>query len=170
MSRVNLSFCLALLAICAVPPGWALPADRDLPLHISSDSADFDDRSGVATYRGAVDISQGSTRLKADIVTVYTEKKTVTRLVAQGTEREAHYQEVIDAEKPPLHASSLTINYNLITGTVELIRRAKLTQGEDSFVGEYIQYDHKKQTVKAKGQHNGEKGRVKIVIQPNKSS
>ena len=39
---------------------WALPSDREQPIRVQADTAELDDKQGVAVYRGDVVITQGT--------------------------------------------------------------------------------------------------------------
>ena len=38
----------------------ALPEDRDLPLQVTSDTAEFDELAGIATYQGDVRLARAA--------------------------------------------------------------------------------------------------------------
>ncbi len=147
-------------------PVMALPSDRDKPVHISSDSADIDDATGIATYRGDVIISQGTTVLKGDVVTIYVSDRKINRIVSQGSSsKQAYYEEEQSDDKGLLKAWANTIDYSLNTELVALTQNARLTQKGDTFTGNNIEYDKRKQLVNAQGS-NTTGGRVQMVIQP----
>lgn len=156
--------------MCALFAGQAaaLPSDREQPIHISSDSADIDDATGVAVYRGNVIMNQGTTQLQGDTVTLYISGKKINRIISKGNEqRQAYYEEEQTDNQGILKAWGDTIDYNLVTEMVALKKNARLFQSGDTFVGNDIQYNQKKQLVTAKG-GTGKKGsgRVQMVIQP----
>ena len=147
----------------------ALPSDREKPIHISSDSADIDDATGIAIYRGNVIMDQGTTQLKGDTVTLYVSNKKIKRIVSKGNaQTQAYYEEEQTDNQGILKAWANTIDYNLVKETVALTTKARLIQNGDTFVGNNIDYDQKKQLVNAKG-GTGKKGsgRVQMVIQPD---
>ena len=145
----------------------ALPSDRQMPIEIESDSADIDNRRGVSVYRGNVVMTQGSTRITGDVVTVYTEKQEVQKIVAEGINKRAYYEEEQPDAQGTLQAWGHTIDYKVLDEKIHLIRQAQLVQKGDSFKGERIDYDLKQQKVNAKGLENRKgEGRVQMVIQP----
>ena len=163
---------LALTAALAASPSWALSGDREQPIHISSDNADIDDAKGVATYRGDVVMTQGSTKLTGDIITIYSTNRQVKRVVSEGGNKLAYYEEKQDGDKGLLKAWGVTIDYNIGTEKIKLIEKARLQQKGDTFTGDRIDYDQARQLVNAQGQQgkNGSGksgGRVQMVIQPN---
>ncbi len=145
----------------------ALPADRQQPIKINSDSADIDNRKGVSVYRGDVVMTQGTTRITGDIITIYTRDREVTKVIAQGNKARAYYEELQSGEQGTVQAWGNTIRYDVNSDQIELIKNAQLSQKGDTFKGEKIHYNVTLQTVNAKGTPNqGESGRVQMVIQP----
>ena len=71
MRFVNtLPLILSLGAALGSAAAWALPSDRDQPIRIQADSAELDDKQGVAVYRGDVIITQGTLKITGDTVTI----------------------------------------------------------------------------------------------------
>ena len=59
MRLVNtLPLLLSLAAAIGSSAAWALPTDREQPIRVQADSAELDDKQGVAVYRGDV-VAQG---------------------------------------------------------------------------------------------------------------
>lgn len=146
----------------------ALPADRQQPIKINSDTADIDNKKGVSVYRGDVVMTQGTTRITGDIITIYTKGREVTKVIAQGNNKgRAYYEELQPGEQGTVQAWGYTIRYDVNGDQIELIKNAQLSQKGDTFKGEKINYNLAQQTVNAKGTPNkGESGRVQMVIQP----
>ena len=84
------------------------------PIRISSDSADLDDATGVAVYRGNVVMSQGTTQLKGDTVSVYVKDRKITRIVSKGGKQQAYYEEEQGGNQGVLKAWGNTIDYDLV--------------------------------------------------------
>lgn len=159
-SLLGLLFLLPALAM-------ALPSDREQPIEIESNSADIDNKKGVSIYRGDVVMTQGSTRITGDVVTVYTENQEVQKIVAEGFKKRAYYEEQQPDAQGTLQAWGHTIDYKISDEKIYLIKQAQLVQKGDSFKGELIDYDLVQQKVNAKGVENKQgEGRVQMVIQP----
>ena len=112
-------------------------------------------------------MTQGSTRIKGDLITIYNDKnRKVTKIVAEG--KRAYYEEELEEAKGKLEAWGQTINYNVAGDNIELLKQAELSQNGDIFKGEKIDYNLELQTVNATGQpvKSGSKSRVIMVIQP----
>lgn len=146
----------------------ALPSDRDKPIEIESNTADIDNKKGVSVYKGKVVMTQGTTRITGDVVTVYSKNQEVQKIVAEGYSKRAYYEEQQADAQGTLQAWGHTIDYMVANDKIKLIKQAQLTQKGDTFKGERIDYDITKQTVNAKGNETkvGSEGRVQMVIQP----
>ena len=164
------SLCLTLAATLMATQVWALPADRELPLHITSDNADIDDAKGIAIYRGDVVMVQGTTKLTGDIITIYSTNREIQRIVSEGKKDFAYYEEEQSDDKGLLQAWGKTIDYDLSIEKIELIKQARLIQKGDTFTGDRIDYDQAKQVVNAQSQQGNQTGgRVQMVIQPSQT-
>ena len=166
----GLTTAMILTAALVSPQLQALPSDRDKPIHISSDNADIDDAKGIAIYRGDVIMTQGTTKLTGDIITIYSKERQIQRLVSKGGKELAYYEEQQEGDKGLLKAWAVTIDYMLANNKIELIEKARLTQNGDTFTGDQIDYDQAREVVNAKGGTTTQsKGRVQMVIQPNQA-
>ncbi|MGB0360258.1 MAG: lipopolysaccharide transport periplasmic protein LptA [Endozoicomonas sp.] len=163
--NLNKSLIVGLLFIPAL--AFGLPEDRQQPINIRSDTADIDNKKGISIYRGDVIITQGTTRITGDTVTVFTKGQEVTKVTAQGKKKRAYYEELQPNAQGTIQAWGYMIHYNLNNEEIELINDALLALQGDTFKGEKINYDLAKQTVNAKGlQSQGDDGRVQMIIQP----
>lgn len=164
----NKLLCHALLLafVAAAPAGksWALPEDRQQPMHIESDSASRDDRSGVIIYAGSVRIDQGSMHIEADKVTVYMTagSKQVDRIVCDGKPATYQQKPKPDAELVKAHAE--VIEYQVAKDFLLLTRAAHLEQGGSTLEGELITYDIAKDLMQARGSEANQ--RIRMVIPP----
>jgi len=136
----------------------ALPEDREQPITLEADSAQYDHVTGKSTYTGNVVVTQGTMRLAAESATVFFKDGDILRMEATGKPTKFHYQATHD--KPPINGVGQKIVYNVPNATVVVTGKASFTQGGDQFNGERIEYDLNKDLVKANG------GRIKFIIQP----
>ena len=144
----------------------ALPDDQQQPIEIEADGVEIDDGRQVSIYTGNVDIRQGSMQLLADRVTVqHAKSRQPSHIVAEGNP--ARFRQLVKKGKE-VKARAGRIEYDANSDEVELIGKAVLTQGKDSFSSDRILYDRHKAVVKAgaavKG--GGKGGRVRITINP----
>ena len=170
LSKQCLQLGLVCVALVVSFQAHALSSDRDLPIHITSDNADIDDAKGIAIYRGGVVMTQGTTRLTGNVITIYSKNREITRVVSEGSENLAYYEEEQDGNNGTLKAWGETIDYNMAHDTIELIRQARLEQKGDTFTGDRIDYNQLKQVVNAQSRKgDSQSNRVQMVIQPNQS-
>ncbi len=150
---------------------WALPTDRDQPIRIQADSAELDDKQGVAVYHGGVVITQGSMKITGNTVTLTRNANgDIETFTSQG--KPAYYEQRPAPDKDIVKAYGLTIQYFASNDRIILIDQAKVIQEGNTFEGEKIVYDTKRQIVnagRAKGSNvTTPRPRIDMVIQPKK--
>ena len=160
---------LSLGAALGSASAWALPSDRDQPIRVQADSAELDDKQGVAVYRGGVVITQGTLKITGDTVTI-TQDANGEIEVFTSVGKPAYYEQKPSADKDIVKAYGLTIQYYATNERIVLIDQAKVIQQGNTFEGEKIVYDTKRQIVNA-GRANGTsitspRPRIDMVIQP----
>ena len=158
--RLLLAFMLALPAPLAI----SLPSDANQPIKIESDRAERNDKKGTTVYEGSVIIRQGTIKIRADKVIVYTERGQVDRIVCIG--KPAHYQQQPKPQDSLLLASADTIEYYLAADRIDLLKNASLKQNGTTITGEKINYDLKAEVVKASSSDTS-KERIQMVIPPS---
>jgi len=149
----------------------ALPSDRDQPIRVQADSAELDDKQGVAVYRGAVVITQGSLKITGNQVTITQDKQgDIEVFTAVGDL--AYYEQQPSADKSLVQAYGKTIQYFAPTERIVLIDQAKVIQEGNTFKGEKIVYDTQRQIVSAgragKTAISTPQPRIDMVILPKK--
>ncbi|MEW6354427.1 MAG: lipopolysaccharide transport periplasmic protein LptA [Pseudomonadota bacterium] len=154
-----------LLVLCLLHPlpGAALSTDKDQPINIEADSVDIDDRQGISIYKGNVIMTQGSMRLDADVVTVYSPDRVVQKAVAEGNP--ARYKQRPDNKDDDIRAKSQRMEYYADTEKLILLEGAHLWQEKNEFSGNRIDYDIKRDVVNARKAPSG-KERVQVIIPP----
>lgn len=157
---------LLLIMMLAFPAPFcaALPSDANQPIKIESDRAERNDKKGTTVYEGSVVIIQGTIKIRADKVIVYTNKNKVDRIVCIG--KPAHYQQQPKPQQGLLLASGDTIEYYLASDRIDLLQNASLEQNGTTITGEKITYDLKAEVVKASASKNS-KERIQMVIPPS---
>lgn len=161
-SLVLVAACLALVA----PTALAFDMESDQPIRVNADSARLDDGQGIATYTGAVEMTQGQTNLTADKVVLYRDETGVSRIEATG--QPAHYRQPATEGQGETDARALTITWSAAENRVTFEREAVIEQDGNLFRGDVIHYDSAERVVTAEGAADaGEgSGRVEMVIQP----
>jgi len=170
MRFVNtLPLILSLGAALGSAAAWALPSDRDQPIRIQADSAELDDRQGVAVYRGDVIITQGTLKITGDTVTI-TQTASGDIDVFTSVCNLAYYEQKPAVDKDIVKAYGKTIQYFASNERIVLIDQAKVIQEGNTFEGEKIVYDTRRQIVNAGRATGGNistpRPRIDMVIQP----
>jgi len=163
-----------LLALALPMPVSALSTDSDQPMNIEADRVDIDDEKGTNTFKGNVVITRGSIRISGDKVVVYRDKeKNLDKVHAVG--KPAHFQQTPDNKSVPVVAEAEELFYDSVKEILIMRRNGKITQGGDTFTGDHIIYDSKRNKITAKNTRSTtstgtNKGRVHITIQPKNKS
>jgi len=148
----------------------ALSTDSDQPMDIEADRVDIDDEKGSNIFRGNVKITRGSIRITGDRVIVYRDKeKNLDKIHITG--KQAHFQQTPDNKNVPVIAEAEELFYDSIKEILIMRRNGKIVQGGDTFTGDHIIYDSRRDKITAKqtkssGSKKDGKGRVHITIQP----
>src|SRR5690606_2903446 len=111
---------------------WALPSDREQPIRVQADSAEIDDRKGVAVYRGGVVITQGTLKITGDTVTI-TQTADGDIDVFTSVGKPAYYEQQPAADKEVVKAYGLTIQYFAENERIVLIDQAMVIQEGNTF-------------------------------------
>lgn len=156
------------LAICSIVALFsfysattiARPDDRDKPIHITADTAELNDKTGISIYRGDVEMVQGTTILTGDVITIHSPDKKVNKVISIGDL--ATYQETT-TDGHVVYAESEEMVYNRVESKIELFRRAKVTQQDNVFRSEHIIYFIEEELIDA----GTPKDRVNITILPD---
>jgi lipopolysaccharide export system protein LptA len=133
--------------------------DAEKPIHITADTAELNEKSGISIYRGDVKMVQGTTILHGDIITVYTADDEVEKMVSVGNL--ATYEETTD-DGDVVYAESEEMIYNSAEKKIELFRRGKITQVGNVIRSDYILYLTEEGLIDT----GTKKDRIEITIQP----
>lgn len=138
---------------------YARSDDSEKPIHITADTAELNDKTGVSIYRGDVEMVQGTTILTGDKITVYTVNNDVTKMISIGDL--ATYQETTD-DGDIVYAESEEMIHNSAEKKIELFRRGKITQVGNVIKSDYILYLTEEGLIDT----GTKQDRIKITIQP----
>ena len=159
-TKANLLFLMLCSPLC-----FALPSDKNQILNFRANTADINQETHLGTYQDKVELDQGSTHLRASrAMTEINEKNKLIKAIAKGSKTEqAHFWTLTDEKKPPVHAYADTIRYFPEKHLIQLIGRARVEQGNDSFSAPTINYDTLHQHVLSQSHHQGQ---TVIIIHP----
>lgn len=174
-SLLSLPLAAALLTLPATA-SFALSSDVEQPIEIEADFAELDDEEGTTVYIGNVVVVQGSIRMTGDRLRVnFTEAKDLKEAYLDG--RPATFKQTPDRDED-VEGEALQIEYHALDSRIELIEKAKVTQGQRLFEGHRINYDTKQSIITARSARAGladkderskeTSGRVRIIIPPRK--
>ncbi len=145
---------------------FALPSDNKQPATIQSDTGSYNRNNHISVLQGNVVIIQGTTKILADKVVIYTDQNDkLQRAIATGNP--ATYSTIQDKDKPPVVSTARQIDYNLQLNQVILTGNAKVVQGTNSLTSGKIVYNMKQQQVNTFPEHNI---RTTLLFQPNQLS
>ncbi|MFW3614293.1 MULTISPECIES: lipopolysaccharide transport periplasmic protein LptA [Halomonadaceae] len=159
----------ALLSLAGMDSVVAQQRDAEQPIEVAADRLELDDQAGTAVYTGDVDIRQGSMQLTGDRVEFQrNEAGELSRATAYG--ERAYIEQQPDPEQPVVRGWGRKIIYHVAERRVELIDRAELHQGGDTFEGGYLEYFLDRRVVQARAQSEGVEGsqRIRMTLQPER--
>jgi lipopolysaccharide export system protein LptA len=165
-SKKSLFFGAILFAIPNVV--LALPGDREQPIQIDADSAERSEKTGITSYIGSVELTQGSLNILADRIDIYTVNGEVDHAIATG--ERAYFTQQQSIDKAPVKAWALTIKYFLNDEIINLLGDARIEQDGSIVNSPEIDYYAEQELVKAKGGNQGGKDRVHVTLPPQNKS
>lgn len=132
---------------------------------IEADRATYDEKKGETIYEGSVHAVQGSLSMDSDVMTVYQSGST-NKILASG--RPVRLRQTPDGGGEDMHGTGQRAEYYPDTGILILLDQAIVWQGGDSTESDRIEYDSKRNLVKAGDMTSG-KSRVHVKLLPKNS-
>jgi len=143
------------------PTAHALKSDANQPIHINARSVAVNEKTGVAIYRGAVTLRQGTLRLTGDYLEVVSRNDEIQTLRARGNPVKVRTQtdknETIDAE-------AKRVDYFAPRRQLDLYENVVVKRNDDVLRGAVVHYNLDTRAMSAEGDATG---RVWSVIQPS---
>ena len=168
-AEVTRAFAATLVAVLfwvSATPLLALENDTEQPIHITTDEALRDEKTGRTVYQGNVELIQGTIRITADKITFYSDATEADRIVAEGTPARMQQQPEPDSEL--MHARGLIIEYFRNEERIEVRENAEVEQDGSTVRGDKIDYFITEQLVKAAADTSNADSRVIVVIPPHR--
>jgi lipopolysaccharide export system protein LptA len=163
---------LHILILCLVTQtAHSLSSDKDKPLSIEADTVEIDDKRGFTVYRGNVVVDQGTMHVTGNTLVIERVNGKVKKVTVVG--EPATYRQRPDGKKSDVNANARKLQVEPQKDLVTLERNAKIVQEGNVFTGNLIEYNNKLDVVKAKGSVGAtdtgpqQKGRIRMIIQPN---
>lgn len=141
---------------------WALSTDQDQLIQLSADQVDVDNNQGISTYRGHVQLEQGSIRLQADQMQVYHAKK-AEKIIVTG--KPVKFQQRTDQQET-VKGEALRVEYYAESEKIILLGDAKLWLEQKQFSGQRLEYDIRQNLIKGGAQAGQENSRIHITLPP----
>lgn len=150
----------------------ALPSDRNQPITLEAERATYNDKTGVTTYSGNVEIVQGTLKINANsIVGNLNSNRKITSVTASGSP--AKFQQQLESNRGIARGEAAKIVYNAENGIITLTGNAYLYQDGASIRGNNLRYSINKGDIEVSGGGNsgtgGSKNRIQIIIPPSAS-
>ena len=140
--------------------------DADQPIEISADRVTREEPSGLTTYRGSVELRQGSLEINSDSLVFSFDDQGASVITAKGTP--ATLKQTPTNSATPINAQANAIEYQETRDRIRLIGDARILQDGAVIEGSTIEYIVSSQRVMAAGSPSGNKPqRVKVTIPPN---
>lgn len=140
--------------------------DADQPIEISADQVTREEPSGLTTYRGSVELRQGSLEINSDSLVFSFDDQGASVITARGTP--ATLKQTPTNSSTPINAQANAIEYQETRDRIRLIGDARILQDGAVIEGSTIEYIVSSQRVMAAGSPSGNKPqRVKVTIPPN---
>jgi len=156
---------LVLLASLQAAVTYALPDDRDQPIHLTADKALRDEKNGVTIYTGNVQMKQGSMELEASKLTIYHASDDASEIVAEGNPAKMRQRPELD--KGVVYAHADIIKYFKNEDRVHLQTNAHIEQDGSVVDGDSIDYLMEKQLITARSDETRTGNKVVVVIPPS---
>lgn len=154
-----------LVVLSCLWPGltFGLSSDAKQPIYIEADTATYDEATGQTVYIGHVRSTQGSLIVDSDKMIVYQKGGKTEKVVAWANP--VQLKQTPDGGKEDIHGTGQRAEYFPETGILILYDKAVVWQGGDSTESDRIEYDSRKNFVKA-GDPQSNKSRVHVKLAP----
>lgn len=161
---------IAAALVLIVPVGaYAEKADREKPINLEADKVTLDDNQKISVFEGNVILTQGTTKITANKITVRQEKDGNQKATALG--KPATFRSKREGVEEFVDGSAERIEYEAKTDKVELFTNAWLRRDKDEVRGNYVSYEGSTEFYQAlgggtPGASSTTPGRVTVVMQP----
>jgi lipopolysaccharide export system protein LptA len=112
---------------------------ESMPIQIQSNSAEFDDKKGTATYKGDVIMQQGNRMMTSlELIIARDPQGKIDSMKATGAP--AYFYVKPESDKPPVHGKANNLQYFPKQDKLLLLEEAELIQNGDTVLGNYLIY------------------------------
>ena len=145
----------------------ALKDDLEKPVHINADSVLFNKSKGIAVYDGNVSIVQGSLEIRASKIEINAPNSEIVKISANGSP--VSFQQKMDDGKIAKGQANRLI-YKAKEKRLFLDGNATISQNNDKFSSNHIEYSMSNGELKAGDKKAQGKSRVKAIFYPSNKS
>lgn len=160
---MKLSHVSLLASLLFSTSSWALSSDTEQPIHINSNSQNFDMQSNQVTFTGNVTLKQGSIEIFADKIVVIRPQGQEGREILEAYGNPTRFSQLTDDGKT-LKGKANKLRYELEKEFLKMTDNAELTQDDSIIKGKVITYNMLTQKLIADG---GKNNRVTTILQPS---
>lgn len=155
---------LSSLFLLFASSAMALKGDVEKPVYISADSVVFNKAKGFAIYEGHVSIVQGTLEIKASKIEIRAPKNEISKITATGGP--VSFQQKMDDGKFAKGKANRVI-YLIKDKRLFLDGNAVISQGNDKFSSNHIDYSIRNGELKAGNKKAPGKSRVNVIFYPS---
>ena len=141
----------------------ALKDDIEKPVYINANSVLFNKSKGLGVYEGNVSIVQGSLDIRAAKIEINAPGGEITKITATGGP--VKFQQKMDDGKLAKGQANRVV-YQVANKRIVLDGNATITQNNDKFASNHIEYSISNGELKAGNKKSAGKSRVKAVFYP----
>jgi lipopolysaccharide export system protein LptA len=145
----------------------ALRDDIEKPVHINADSVLFNKTKGLAVYEGNVSIVQGSLDIRAAKIEINAPNNEIVKISANGSP--VSFQQKMDNGKLAKGKAN-RVTYLVKEKRLFLDGNAVISQNNDKFSSDHIEYSMSSGELKAGNKKAPGKNRVKAIFYPSNKS
>jgi lipopolysaccharide export system protein LptA len=168
-SRTRKFWAVAAMMLISYSGAYAEKADREKPINLEADKVTLDDNQRISVFEGNVILTQGTTKITANKITVRQDKQGNQNATAIG--KPATFRTKRDGVDEYVDGSAERVEYDAKTDKVELFTNAWLRRDKDEVRGNYVSYEGTTEFYQALGggtpnASSATPGRVTVVMQP----
>lgn len=139
--------------------------DEEQPVHITADSLDIQELTGISVYSGDVEVNQGSLNLKGDEISIDHPDRVMQSIKTIGNP--AYFKRFDPESQSWVTGKADRIDYDAVRKIVILTGDAKVEQpGKHTITGPKLNYDMRNKTLKAQSTPQ-EKQRISVTLTPD---
>jgi len=163
----HLKLFIILPLLCVAFTAQAVKEDIEKPVKIDADSVLFNKLKGLAVYEGNVSIVQGTLQIKAGRIEIIAPNNEIQKITATGNP--VTFKQKMDNGKLA-KGSARRFTYLIKEKRIIMTGNATISQGNDVFSSNYIEYSIPNGELKAGNKKDRGKSRVRAIFYPTNKS